>query len=136
MKFTVNTPKPVVIDLDVNGNHHSIEFYPTDVTVRRKFYEAYEELKAYKPKDITPKLDKNGVSNAELENARELERFTEFLAERFDGIFGEGAANIVMDGHTDPLELTRFMAEVAHFFKEATQQLVAEYTAPDSGVME
>jgi len=136
MKFTVNTLKPVVIDLDVNGNHHSIEFYPTDVTVRRKFYEAYEELKAYKPKDITPKLDKNGVSNAELENARELERFTKFLAERFDGIFGEGTANIVMDGHTDPLELTRFMAEVAHFFKEATQQLVAEYTAPESGVME
>ena len=136
MKFTVNTPKPVVIDLDVNGKHHSIEFYPTDVTVRRKFYEAYEELKAYKPKDITPKLDKNGVSNAELENARELERFTNFLAERFDGIFGEGTANIVMDGHTDPLELTRFMAEVAHFFKEATQQLVAEYTAPESGVME
>lgn len=135
MKYKVNTPAPVVIETEVRGKTHSIEFYPTDVSTRRKFYEAYEELKAYKLADITPKIDENGVSNAELETARELECFTNWLAERFDGIFGAGTADIVMDGRADPLELTRFMAAMAHYFREAAQSLMAEYTAPESGVM-
>lgn len=135
MKYKVNTPAPVVIEIEVRGKTHSIEFYPTDISTRRKFYEAYEELKAYKLADITPKIDENGVSNVELETARELERFTNWLAERFDGIFGAGTAAIIMDGRADPLELTRFMAETAHYFREVAQSLMAEYTAPESGVM-
>ena len=137
MKFTVNTPRPIEIEVSVKDKTHVISFYPTDVTVRRKFYETYEDLKAYKPADITPTTDEIGVSNIELEEARELERYTKFFAERFDSIFGEGTADIIMDGHTAPLELSRFMAETAHFFKEASSQLISEYTATDeSGVME
>lgn len=137
MKFTANTPHPVEIEVTVKDKTHIVSFYPTDVTVRRKFYETYEELKAYKPADITPTTDEIGVSNMELENAREIERFTKFFAERFDGIFGEGTADRLMDGHTYPLVLSEFMAIAAPFFKKASSQLVAEYTAADeSGVME
>ena len=79
MKFNVTTEKPVDIEIEVDGKSEHISFYPTDLAVRERFYAAYENLKSYQPKEIAPTVDENGVSNAELENTRELLRFTNFL---------------------------------------------------------
>ena len=137
MKFVVNAEKPVIIEIDVNGKTHTIEFYPSDLKTRRAFFEIYEELKAYKVKEITPVTDENGVSNVALEEVRELERFTEFLAERFDRVFGAGTAAIIMDGRCNPDELIRYIVEMAQYFKRTSDCLIREYTAPsESGVME
>ena len=137
MKFTVTTQKPVSIEIEANGKTHNIEFYPSDLNTRQAFFEIYESLKAYKPAEIAPTVDENGVSNLELEQTRELVRFTNFFAERFDRVFGRGAADIIMCGRCDPTELVRFICETAHYFKVQSEQLIREYTAPDNnGVME
>lgn len=137
MKFTTKTAKPIMIDIDVNGTINRIEFYPTDLKVRQDFFEIYEELKAYKPKEIMPVIDENGVSNIELEEARELTRFTDFVAERVDRVFGSGTADIIMNGFCNLSELVRFICEMAQYFKAASNELIKEYTMPDeSGVME
>ena len=75
MKYTVTTEKPIAIEVDVDGKISTINSYPTVLSTRQKFYEAYENLKNYKPKEITPATDENGVSNIDFENARELKRF-------------------------------------------------------------
>ena len=137
MKFTTKTAKPIMIDIDVNGAINRIEFYPTDLKVRQDFFEIYEELKAYKPKEITPVIDENGVSNIELEEARELKRLTDFVAERVDRVFGEGTSKIIMNGGYYLSELVRFICEMAQYFKAASNSLIQEYTAPEeSCVME
>ena len=137
MKFTVNSHKPVEISIETNGKTHNIEFYPSDLNTRQAFFEIYEELKAYKPAEIAPVVDENGVSNVELEQTRELVRFTNFFAERFDRVFGAGTADIIMCGRCDPTKLVRFICETAHYFKAQSEQLIREYTAPDNnGVME
>ena len=131
MKFTVNTEKPIVIELEVDGVSHTVEFYPTDLRTRQAFYETYEKLKAYQPKDITPTVDENGVSNIELENAKELRRFTDFLSEQVDEIFGAGTASIITGGRCIPHELIRFICEMARYFSEASDKLIRRYTAAD-----
>lgn len=137
MKFTTKTAKPIMIDIDVNGTINRIEFYPTDLKVRQDFFEIYEELKAYKPKEITPVIDENGVSNIELEETRELKRLTDFVAERVDRVFGKGTSKIIMNGGYYLSELVRFICEMAQYFKAASNELIKEYTMPDeSGVME
>lgn len=137
MKFTVTPQKPVEIEVEVNGKTHNIEFYPSDLKTRQAFFEIYEELKAYKPAEIVPITDENGVSNLELESTREMVRFTEFLSERFDRVFGSGTAAIIMDGKCNPTELVRFICETARYFKAESEKLIGEYTAPSNdGVME
>lgn len=137
MKFTVNPAKPIAIDIDVNGTINRVEFYPTDLKVRQDFFEIYEELKAYKPHEITPVVDENGVSNIELEEAREMKRLTDFVAERVDRVFGSGTADIIMNGGYNLSELVRFICEMAQYFKAASNELIKEYTVPDEGsVME
>ena len=86
MKYTVTPESPVDIEISANGETHHISFYPTDLAVRERFYQTYENLKNYKPRGFKVVVDKNGVSNAELENAKELRRFAEFLGEQVDGI--------------------------------------------------
>lgn len=136
MKYTVTTEKPIEIEIDVDGKISTINFYPTDLSTRQKFYEAYENLKSYKPKEIVPVVDENGVSNAELENARELKRFTDFLGEQVDGIYGAGTAALLTGGRCDPSELIRFICETAHFFTQTSDKLIKHYTeAIKGGVM-
>lgn len=137
MKFTVNPAKPIAIDIDVNGTINRVEFYPTNLKVRQDFFEIYEELKAYKPREITPVVDENGVSNIELEEAREMKRLADFVAERVDRVFGSGTADIIMNGRYNLSELVRFICEMAQYFKAASNELIKEYTIPEeSGVME
>ncbi len=45
MKFELKTEKPVRIEVDVDGEKHIIEFYPSDVRTRQAFFEVYEDLK-------------------------------------------------------------------------------------------
>ena len=137
MVFKVNREKPISINVEVDGKTSTIEFYPTDLTTRQKFYEAYENLKNYKPKEITPVVDENGVSNAGLENARELRRFTEFLGEQVDGIYGAGTAKLLTGGRCEPTELIRFICETARYFTQTSDKLIRHYTeAIKGGVME
>ena len=137
MKFKVQPEKPVVIEIEVDGKTSEIKFYPTDLRVRQDFFEIYEELKAYKPREIAPIIDENGVSNIEIEEARELKRLTDFVAERVDRVFGSGTADIIMNGGYNLSELVRFICEMAQYFKAASNELIKEYTMPDeSGVME
>lgn len=136
MKYTVTTEKPIAIEFDVDGKISTINFYPTDLSTRQKFYETYENLKNYKPKEIVPVVDENGVSNAELENTRELKRFTDFLCEQVDGIYGAGTATLLTGGRCDPSELIRFICETAHFFTQTSDKLIKHYTdAIKGGVM-
>ena len=136
MKYTVTTEKPIEIEIDVDGKTSTIQFYPTDLSTRQKFYEAYENLKNYKPKEITPSTDENGVSNVELENTRELKRFTDFLAEQVDGIFGDGTAELLTGGRCNPSELVRFLCEMTQYFAKASDKLISKYVnAGESGVM-
>ena len=137
MKFKVQPEKPVVIEIEVDGKTSEINFYPTDLKVRQDFFEIYEELKAYKPREITPVVDENGVSNVELEEAREMKRLTDFVAERVDRVFGSGTADIIMNGGYNLSELVRFICEMAQYFKAASNELIKEYTmSEESGVME
>lgn len=137
MRFKVQYEKPVVIEIEVDGKTSEIKFYPTDLKVRQDFFEIYEELKAYKPREITPVVDENGVSNIELEETRELKRLTDFVAERVDRVFGSGTADIIMNGFCNLSELVRFICETAQYFKVASNELIKEYTmSEESGVME
>ena len=136
MKYTVTPESPVDIEISANGETHNISFYPTDLAVRERFYQTYENLKNYKPKEFKVVVDKNGVSNAELENAKELRRFTEFLSEQVDGIYGEGTAKILTGGRCEPSELIRFICETAKHFTQTSDQLIRQYTeAIRGGVM-
>ena len=137
MKFKAQPEKPVVIEIEVDGKTSEIKFYPTDIKVRQDFFEIYEELKAYKPREIVPVVDENGVSNVELEEAREMKRLTDFVAERVDRVFGEGTSEKLMNGGCYLHVLVRFICEMAQYFKAASNELIKEYTMPDeSGVME
>ena len=137
MKFKVQPEKPITIEVEVEGQINEIKFYPTDLKVRQDFFEIYEEMKAYKPKEIMPVIDENGVSNIELEETRELKRLTDFVAERVDRVFGEGTSKIIMNGGYYLSELVRFICEMAQYFKAASNELIKEYTMPDeSSVME
>lgn len=133
MKYTVATEKPITIEIEAGEKTSTIEFYPTDLATRQKFYEAYENLKNYKPKEISPTTDENGVSNVELENTRELKRFTDFLAEQVDGIYGAGTAALLTGGRCDPSELIRFICETAHFFTQTSDRLIKHYTETIKG---
>ena len=136
MKYTVTPESPVDIEISANGETHNISFYPTDLAVRERFYQTYENLKNYKPKEFKVVVDKNGVSNAELENAQELRRFAEFLGEQVDGIYGEGTAKILTGGRCEPSELIRFICETAKHFTQTSDQLIRQYTeAIRGGVM-
>ncbi|MEI3018708.1 MAG: hypothetical protein V8T38_16795 [Oscillospiraceae bacterium] len=136
MKYTVTPESPVDIEISANGETHHISFYPTDLAVRERFYQTYENLKNYKPKEFKVVVDKNGVSNAELENAKELRRFAEFLGEQVDGIYGEGTAKILTGGRCEPSELIRFICETAKHFTQTSDQLIRQYTeAIRGGVM-
>jgi hypothetical protein len=136
MKYTVTPEPPVDIEISANGETHNISFYPTDLAVRERFYQTYENLKNYKPKEFKVVVDKNGVSNAELENAKELRRFAEFLGEQVDGIYGEGTAKILTGGRCEPSELIRFICETAKHFTQTSDQLIRQYTeAIRGGVM-
>ena len=136
MKYTVTPESPVDIEISANGETHNISFYPTDLAVRERFYQTYENLKNYKPKEFKVVVDKNGVSNAELENAKELRRFAEFLGEQVDGIYGEGTAKILTGGRCEPSELIRFICETAMYFTQTSDQLIRLYTeAVQGGVM-
>lgn len=137
MKYTVTAEPPVEIEIVSGEKTHHIKFYPTDLATRERFYQTYENLKNYKPKEITPVVDENGVSNAELENARELRRFTEFLGEQVDGIYGEGTAKLLTGGRCEPTELIRFICETARYFTQTSDKLIRHYTeAIKGGVME
>lgn len=137
MKFKVQPEKPVVIEIEVDGKTSEIKFYPTDLKVRQDFFEIYEELKAYKPREIIPVVDENGVSNIELEEAREMKRLTDFVAERVDRVFGEGTSKKLMNGGYYLHILVQFICEMAQYFKAASNSLIQEYTMPEeSGVME
>ena len=137
MKFNVTTEKPVDIEIEVDGKSEHISFYPTDLAVRERFYAAYENLKSYQPKEIAPTVDENGVSNAELENTRELLRFTNFLGEQVDGIYGEGTAKLLTSGRCEPTQLIRFICETARYFTQTSDRLIKQYTkAIGNGVME
>ena len=136
MKYTVTPESPVDIEISANGETHHISFYPTDLAVRERFYQTYENLKNYKPKEFKVVVDKNGVSNAELENAKELRRFAEFLGEQVDGIYGEGTAKILTGGRCEPSELIRFICETAKYFTQPSDQRIRHYTeAVQGGVM-
>ena len=136
MKYTVTPESPVDIEISANGETHHISFYPTDLAVRERFYQTYENLKNYKPRGFKVVVDKNGVSNAELENAKELRRFAEFLGEQVDGIYGEGTAKILTGGRCEPSELIRFICETAKYFTRTSDQLIRHYTeAVQGGVM-
>ena len=136
MKYTVTPESPVDIEISANGETHNISFYPTDLAVRERFYQTYENLKNYKPKEFKVVVDKNGVSNAELENAKELRRFAEFLGEQVDGIYGEGTAKILTGGRCEPSELIRFICETAKHFTQTSDQIIRQYTeAIRGGVM-
>ena len=136
MKYVVTPEPPVDIEISVNGETHHINFYPTDLAVRERFYQTYENLKNYKPKDIKVTVDENGVSNAELENAKELRRFTEFLGEQVDGIYGAGTAKILTGGRCEPVELINFICATAKYFTQTSDQLIRHYTeAIQGGVM-
>ncbi len=137
MTYTVTPEPPIDIEISANGETHHINFYPTDLAVRERFYQVYENLKNYKPKDIKVTVDKNGVSNAELENAKELRRFTEFLGEQVDGIYGAGTAKILTGGRCEPVELIKFICETAKYFTQTSDKLIKHYTeAIQGGVME
>lgn len=137
MKYTVTPEPPVDIEIISGGETHHINFYPTDLAVRERFYQVYENLKNYKPKDIKVTVDKNGVSNAELENAKELRRFTEFLGEQVDGIYGAGTAKLLTCGRCEPVELIKFICETAKYFTQTSNKLIKHYTeAIQGGVME
>ena len=136
MKYTVTPESPVDIEISANGETHHISFYPTDLAVRERFYQTYENLKNYKPRGFKVVVDKNGVSNAELENAKELRRFAEFLGEQVDGIYGEGTAKILTGGRCEPSELIRFICETAKYCTQTSDQLIRHYTeAVQGGVM-
>lgn len=136
MKFCTTEEKPVDIEIVSGGETHHIKFYPTDLATRERFYQTYENLKNYKPKEIKVVVDKNGVSNAELENAKELRRFTDFLGEQVDGIYGEGTAKILTGGRCDPTELIRFICETVKYFTQTSDKLIRHYTeAIQGGVM-
>ena len=136
MKYTVTPESPVDIEISANGETHHISFYPTDLAVRERFYQTYENLKNYKPKEFKVVVDKNGVSNAELENAKELRRFAEFLGEQVDGIYGEGTAKILTGGRCEPSELIRFICETAKYFTQTSDKIIRHYTeAVQGGVM-
>ncbi len=138
MKYTVPTEKPITIEIEADDEIHTISFYPTDLATRQKFYEAYENLKGYKAKEFVPTTDENGVSNAKLENTRELRRFTDFLAEQVDGIFGDGTAELLTEGRCNPSELVRFLCETAKYFTQTSDKLIAQYVnaVGESGVMQ
>ncbi len=137
MKFKVKSEKPVIIEVEVDGKTSEIKFYPTDLKVRQDFFEIYEEMKTYKPHQIVPVIDQNGVSNADIEATRELKRFTDFVAERVDRVFGYGTSALLMNGGCYIHVLVRFICETAQYFKAVSNSLIQEYTAPDeSGVME
>lgn len=137
MKFKVQSEKPIIIEIEVDGKTSEIKFNPTDIRVRQDFFEIYEEMKAYKPREIIPVVDENGVSNADIEAARELKRFTDFVAERVDRVFGTGTSALLMNGGCYLHVLVRFICETAQYFKSASNSLIQEYTAPtESGVME
>lgn len=136
MKFYIAEEQPVEIEIVSNGETHHISFYPTDLAVRERFYQTYENLKNYKPNDIKVKVDENGVSNAELENAKELRRFTDFLGEQVDGIYGDGTAKLLTGGRCEPTELIRFICETAKYFTQTSDKLIRHYTeAVQGGVM-
>lgn len=137
MKFKVQPEKPVIIEIEVDGKTSEIKFYPTDLRVRQDFFEIYEEMKAYKPREIVPVVDENGVSNADIEAARELKRFTDFVAERVDRVFGAGISALLMNGGCYIHVLVRFICETAQYFKAASNNLIQEYTVTEeSSVME
>lgn len=136
MLFKVNHDNPISIDIETNGKVNTIEFYPTDLLTRERFYQTYENLKNYKPKEVKNVVDENGVSSAELENTKELHRFTDFLGEQIDGIFGAGTAKLITNGRCNPVELIRFMCETAHYFTQTSSDLIKHYTdAIGDGVM-
>ena len=136
MLFKVNYDNPISIDIETNGKVNTIEFYPTDLLTRERFYQTYENLKNYKLKEIKNVVDENGVSSAELENAKELRRFTDFLGEQIDGIFGAGTAKLITGGRCIPTEFIRFMCETAHYFTQTSSELIKHYTdAIGDGVM-
>ena len=128
MKFCTTEEKSVDIEIVSGGETHRIKFYPTDLLTRERFYQTYENLKNYKLKEIVPIVDKNGVSSAELENTKELRRFTDFLGEQIDGIFGAGTAKLITNGRCNPVELIRFMCETAHYFTQTSSDLIKHYT--------
>ena len=86
---------------------------------------------------LTDVVDENGVSNVELEEAREMKRLTDFVAERVDRVFGEGTSEKLMNGGCYLHVLVRFICEMAQYFKAASNELIKEYTMPEeSSVME
>lgn len=136
MKYTVSTEKPVDIEIVTGDQTHHINLYPTDLATRERFYQTYENMKNYKAKKIVPMVDENGVSNAELENTKELRRFADFLEEQVDGIYGKGTAELITGGRCNPTELVRFICETAHYFVQTSDNLIKRYTdTAEDGVM-
>lgn len=136
MKYTVTSEPPVDIEIISGGETHHINFYPTDLAVRERFYQTYENLKNYKPREFKVVVDERGVSNAELENAKELRRFTEFLGEQVDGIYGAGTAKLLTCGRCEPVELINFICATAKYFTQTSNKLIKHYTdAIEDGVM-
>lgn len=128
MRFCTIEEKSVDIEIVTGSETHHISFYPTDLLTRERFYQTYEDLKNYKPKEVVAVTDENGVSSAELENAKELRRFTEFLGEQVDSIYGAGTAKLLTGGRCEPVELIRFMCETAHYFTQTSSELIKHYT--------
>ena len=58
MKYTVTPESPVDIEISANGETHHISFYPTDLAVRERFYQTYENLKNYKPRGFKVVVDR------------------------------------------------------------------------------
>lgn len=136
MRFCTIEEKPVDLEIVTGSETHHISFYPTDLLTRERFYQTYENLKNYKPKEVVAVADENGVSSAELENAKELRRFTEFLGEQVDSIYGAGTSKLLTGGRCEPVELIRFMCETAKYFTQISSKLIKHYTdAIGDGVM-
>ena len=136
MRFCTIEEKSVDIEIVTGSETHHISFYPTDLLTGERFYQTYEDLKNYKPKEVVAVTDENGVSSAELENAKELRRFTEFLGEQVDSIYGAGTAKLLTGGRCEPVELIRFMCETAKYFAQTSSKLIKHYTdAIGDGVM-
>lgn len=91
------------------------------------FFEIHENLKAYKPKDITPTADENGVSNEEPESARELRRFTDYLAEQVDTAFGAGTAELIRIRWSSTLFCVLLSEFSLNISKAAIPQLKMKY---------
>lgn len=97
MVFKVNREKPISINVEVDGKTSTIEFYPTDLTTRQKFYEAYENGKLQVDKfstDVTRQYSSGDLM--ELDYSDETITFTKIKTSQKNKTYEMGTD----DGYT------------------------------------